>query len=261
MIDLHLHLLPGIDDGAASIKESREMLTAAHALGFRTVVPTPHLMERLRPDDQWRIAAALAAVAAEATPLGMRIDLGYEVALTPDLPARLEANEPITLAGSRAILVELPVVGWPTYTESTLFALQAAGYRPLLAHPERYRAVQQDPTLALDLVARGIMLQVTFASFVGLFGKAAKRSAETLLRHGAIHILASDAHSAGHRLAAVEKARARVVKLAGEQETRAMTVDNPLALLADRPLPIQSPLLDSGRGGWRSRLRLAFSRP
>lgn len=260
MIDLHLHLLPAIDDGAATIEESRAMLAAAHALGYRTLVATPHLLERLRPDEQWRVAAALAAVAAEAEPLGMRIDLGYEVGLTPDLPARLAADEPVTLAGSRAILVELPAVGWPTYTEATLFALQAAGYRPLLAHPERYQAVQEETSLALDLVERGVMLQVTFGSFVGLFGKPAQRSAESLLRHGAVHVLASDAHSAGHRLAVVAKAYDRVVKLAGPETARALTTDNPAALLADRSLPLRPPVTSPATNGWRKRLKAGLSR-
>lgn len=260
MIDLHLHLLPGIDDGAASIEESRAMLARLRTLGFHALVVTPHLVERLQPDAHWRIGAALAAVAEEAVPLGVRVDLGYEVALTPDLPARLEAGEPVTLAGSRAILVELPAIGWPAYTESVLFALQAAGFRPLLAHPERYQAVQQDPNVALDLVARGVMLQVTFSSFVGLFGKRAQRSAETLLRHQAIHILASDAHSAGHRLAVVEEARRRVVKLTGEPMAHALTVENPQALLADTPLPALPVVGTRIGGGWRSKLKLGFSR-
>lgn len=260
MIDLHLHLLPGIDDGAASMDESRAMLAAAQALGFRELVVTPHLLERLQPAEQWRIAAALAAVAEAAVPFGLHVRLGYEVALTPDLPARLEADEPITLAASRAILVELPVVGWPTYTDSILFALQAGGYRPLLAHPERYLSVQQNPAMALDLASRGVMLQVTYGSFVGLFGKAAQRSAELLLRHRAIHVLASDAHSAGHRLVAVERARARVIKLAGEEMTRAMTTDIPRALLDDQPLPIQPQVAEPEHGGWRARLKLGLSR-
>lgn len=260
MIDLHLHLLPGIDDGAESIEESRAMLTGLRDLGFQSVIATPHLLDRLRSADQWQIAAAQAEVAAEAATFGVDVSLGYEVALTPDLPARLAAGEPVTLGGSRTILVELPVVGWPTYTESTLFALQTAGYRPLLAHPERYAAVQEDPDLALDLVARGILLQVTFGSFVGLFGKRAQKSAELLLRHGAIHVLASDAHSAGHRLTAVAKARQRIVKLAGERVARALTLDNPRALLTDAPLP-DLPVSNMANGrGWRHRLRLGHSR-
>lgn len=260
MIDLHLHLLPGIDDGAASLDESRQMLGGLRDLGFRAVVVTPHLMARLQPDEQWQVAAALAAVAGEATDYGLRVDLGYEVALTPDLPARLEAGEPVTLAGSRTILVELPAVGWPTYTESTLFALQAAGYKPLLAHPERYQAVQDDPDLALDLVSRGILLQVTFGSFVGLFGKRARKAAETLLRRQAIHVLASDAHSAGQRLVAVKRARERVAALAGERVAQALTVENPHALLADRPLA-SVPALDAPRAHrWRSMLKLGTSR-
>lgn len=257
MIDLHLHLLPAIDDGAATIEVSQAMLAAAHGLGFRTLVATPHLLERLTSDDHWRIAAALAAVAAEAEPLGLQIQLGFEVALTPDLPARLAANEPITLAGSRAILIELPVVGWPTYTETALFALQTAGYRPVLAHPERYQAVQGDPSLALDLAERGIALQVTYASFVGLFGKPAQRAAETLLRNGAVHVLASDAHSTGQRLAVVSRAYKRVVKLVGPEAARILTTDNPAALLADQPLS-RTPMPNGHTPTtWRDRLRRA----
>ena len=260
MIDLHLHLLPGIDDGAQSIDESQAMLAGLRELGFRSVVATPHLLDRLHSEDQWRIAAAHAEVAAAAAAYGVNVALGYEVALTPDLPARLAAGEPVTLAGSRAILVELPVVGWPTYTESALFALQTAGYRPLLAHPERYAAVQQEPDLALDLVSRGILLQVTLGSFVGLFGKRAQKLAELLLRQQAIHILASDAHSAGHRLTAVAQARRRVVHLAGERAALALIDDNPRALLADLPLPdVPAPRAANGRG-WRHKLKLGVSR-
>lgn len=260
MIDLHLHLLPGIDDGAASIDESRAMLARFQALGFQSLVVTPHLTERLLPEEQWRIAAALAAVADEAVAFGIHVDLGYEVALTPDLPGRLDAGEPVTLAGSRTILVELPAVGWPNYTESTLFALQAAGYRPLLAHPERYETVQREPGLALALASRGILLQVTFGSYVGLFGKRAQRVAETLLRHQAVHVLASDAHSAGHRLAVIAQARRQVAKIAGERMVDVVTVENPRALLTNLPLPPQ-PMHDLPVGnGWRSKLRLGVSR-
>ena len=98
------------------------------------------------------------------------------------------------------LLVELPFVGWPTFTERVLFDVQAAGYRVLLAHPERYEAVMNDPDVLIPLRERGILMQLTTGSLAGLFGKRSKEVSEQLLREGSIDILASDAHSAGRDL-------------------------------------------------------------
>jgi len=237
VIDLHVHVLPAIDDGATSVAVTEAMLTRARDLGFSVLVATPHLPGPLTPAYRERVGAAHAQARAMGAAVGVEVRLGFEVALTPDLPRRLERGEESTLGGGTAVLVDLPFAGWPHHVEATLFGLQAAGFRPVLAHPERYDAVQRDPALAARLAQRGVALQVTIASTAGVFGKPAQRTAEALLRLGAVHLVATDAHSAGHRLAAVPAGLDRLQALLGERQLARLAVDAPRALLDGAPLP------------------------
>lgn len=252
MIDVHVHLLPAVDDGARSLAVSVEMLERARALGYRRLVATPHLPAPLDPATRDRVAAALGAVRPLAAERGVEVLLGCEAMLTPDLLARLAAGEAATLGGSRAVLVEVPLAGWPHHADDTLFRLRSAGYRPVLAHPERYAAVQRDPARAEILAARGTVLQVTIGSLVGLFGRDAKATAERLLRDGTAHLVATDAHSAGHRFAAVSAGLARIRDLVGEERLAQLVEAVPRALLADGPLP--DPPRPARRRSWFGRL-------
>jgi protein-tyrosine phosphatase len=257
MIDLHLHLLPAIDDGAASLDVTREMLVLARVVGFSTLVATPHLDGPITDEYRSRVAAAWSEVAPLAAAEGVQVALGYEIKLAPDLVHRLDRGEPVTLAGGRAVLVELPFVGWPNYTEQSLFDLLAAGYRPLLAHPERYVDAHRDVDRLIRLADSGVLLQVTFGSLVGLFGKQAREVAEEVLRRDAAAVLATDAHSAGKRFETVRQGGARAKAIVGQARYRQLVADNPEALLHDRPLPVPAPMTadDDVEGGWRSAIR------
>jgi len=257
MIDLHLHLLPAIDDGAATLDVSREMIERGHAAGFHTLIATPHLDGPLQPEYRDKVAAAWSMVAPIGAAIGIHIGQGYEIKLSPDLVHRLEDGEPITLAGGKTVLVELPFVGWPNYTRQSLFDLQAAGFRPLLAHPERYVDAHDNIDRLIELADLGIAMQVTFGSLAGLFGKRVLSVAETLLRRDAATILATDAHSAGHRFEAVERGFDRARELVGEARLTQLVTDNPRALLNDELLPPAKPLSsdESAVGSWKSTLR------
>ncbi|HEY7030867.1 MAG TPA: CpsB/CapC family capsule biosynthesis tyrosine phosphatase [Thermomicrobiales bacterium] len=257
MIDLHLHLLPGIDDGAQSLDVSRSMIQRAREAGFEVLVTTPHLDGPLSQDYRARVAAAWTEVAPIAAAAGIQVAQGYEIQLTPDLPYRLDSGEPSTIAGGRTVLVELPFIGWPNFTEQVLFDLQASGYRPLLAHPERYREAQHDVDRLVRLAERGVALQVTFGSLAGLLGKRVQEIAEELLRRDAATVLATDAHSAGQRLETVDKGLARARALVGSARLRQLVSDNPRALLRDEPLPAATASApeDVETDGWRSSIR------
>jgi len=254
MIDLHVHVLPGIDDGARDLAVSRAMLARLAAMGFSRVVATPHLMEPLSPDYALRVEAALDATREVAAEFSIQLDLGFEVMLTPDVAARLDAGEAFTLADTRAVLVELPFVGWPQHAESSLFALQIGGYVPVLAHPERYVDVQKDPELALAVAARGVVLQLTEASFAGAYGKGVQRSARSLLKEGLARrqpmVLSTDAHSDGQRLTSVPdglrwiRRHAANDADAGDAVVRWMTETVPAALLADAEIPALAGMTD-----------------
>jgi protein-tyrosine phosphatase len=262
MIDLHLHLLPAIDDGAASLDVSVAMLERATQLEFSTLVATPHLDGPLSTAYEAKVRTALSEVIRAAKGMPIAIELGYEIMLSPDLPARLAAGERSRIAGSTTVLVEIPFVGWPIYTEQTLFDIQTQGLRPLLAHPERYSAAQQEPEKVLTLAERGVLLQVTLGSLTGLFGKPAQRLAELLLREGAVAILATDAHSAGHRFTAVEDGLQAADAIVGPDLVRQLTYDNPKALLESRPLPPPAarPIVEESGRGWKKALARATSR-
>ena len=238
MIDLHIHLLHSVDDGAADLSVSLAMVDRARELGFTQLVATPHLAERLAPDYHARVIERLVELRPTAAARGVEVMFGYEHKLSPDLAHRLRAGESSTLGGSAAVLVELPFHGWPLYTDQALFDLTTFGYRPVLAHPERYSTIQHNPDLAIELAERGIALQLTFGSITGLFGKAAKRVSEILLERDAVTILASDAHSAGQRYVAVSQGRQRAEDLVGAERVRQLAHDNPAALLTDQPLPM-----------------------
>jgi protein-tyrosine phosphatase len=260
MIDLHLHLLPGIDDGASSLTVTEAMLALAADLGFTRLVATPHLDGPLDPDYQRQAESLTERVRSAGERHGIEVDQGYEIQLDPGLAHRLQAGEPVTLAGSRTVLVEVPFSGWPHHVDQSLFEIQAAGYRPLLAHPERYTAAQADPGKVIDLAERGVMLQVTFSSLTGLFGRSAQQLAQTLVERDLATVLATDAHGAGHRLVNVEKGIERAEELVGPERLDQLVRANPSALLADEPLPEPAPIAPSksragGLKGLASRLR------
>lgn len=251
MIDIHSHILPSIDDGAATLSVSIEMLDAARRLGFHTIVATPHLLDRLSPDYDRNVRNTHLEIESEARVRDITLLRGFEVRLVPDLPGRLRAGEPITLNDGKIVLVDLPFIQWPHYTDSTLFEIQAAGFLPVLAHPERYPEVQRDPSSCVALASRGIGLQLTIGSFSGAFGKSSRRAAESLLELGAAHLVATDAHSAGHRMAAVPAGLRRLNELVGLEGIRQLLDVGPQMLLGGQ-LP---PSVSSGKRSWLSRIR------
>lgn len=237
MIDLHVHILPGVDDGAADATTSAAMLQALRGMGCTTIVATPHLLDRLQPQYRSDVEASYLGIEPMADRLGLTLLPGFEVMLTPDLPQRLAQGEPLTLGDSRALLVELPMAGWPMYADRTLFDLQTAGYRVVLAHPERYPALQRDPDRIFRLVEQGVVPQVTTSCIAGLFGRPMQKLAERWLLQGAVHLLASDAHSMGRRMTEMPAALMRVRDLVGAEEVQRLTVDAPYAVLTDGAIP------------------------
>jgi len=253
MIDLHSHVLPGIDDGAPNLDASIAMLDAWVANGFHTVAATPHLMQPLDERYAGAVDRAFRQVEPHAIERGLTLLRGYEIRLSPGVPDQLRRGDIIGLDGSDLLLIDLPFTDWPLYVDDTLFGVQTTGSKVILAHPERYPAIQEDPLKAEELVGRGIYLQVTIGSFSGAFGKRAKKSAETLLESGLVHLLATDAHSAGHRMAAVPAGLERLRELIGQEGIHQLTIEAPANLLNGDPppAPVRTRALS-----WRDRLAL-----
>jgi protein-tyrosine phosphatase len=236
VIDLHTHVLPGVDDGCRTLEDSVELARAAAADGVSALAATPHVRfdYPTEPETMERLVAEVQAAVAAA---GLEIEIlpGGELAL--DLLDQL-APEAVTRFGLGGnpdlVLLEFPYAGWPHALDGSVVRLQAERKRVVLAHPERNAEVQADPGSLADLVDRGVLVQVTAASFDGRLGGSSKRAARALLDHGLAHLLASDAHTPDVRQGGLRSAAEAV---GNADLARWLTEDVPRALVAGERLP------------------------
>jgi protein-tyrosine phosphatase len=257
MIDLHSHILYDMDDGALTLAESLAMARMAAADGTRVLVATPHGPGSVacRHYDMALIRARVGEinVALAAEQIELELVAGTEICYESDLIERLKRGQLLTYGNTRAILLELSRNTMPPMLENTLFNLQVAGYRVVLAHPERIVEVQQDPNRLLPLIERGVIMQLTAAALLGEQGERLQSTAEMLLTHGMAHILASDTHGLPpRRPPLLAAARTRAATLVGEATATALVTSNPAAVLYGKPLRL-APARRVTQYGWRRR--------
>ena len=241
MIDLHVHLIPGLDDGAASLDEAIELCRLADLDGCTTLVATPHRRRDEWPDlPEADLARRLAEVgsAAGGRP---RLLLGAEIRADSDLArdlSRADRGGALTLAGSHYVLLELEPRGFGPDPAALVAELARAGWRPIVAHPELTPCLVREPGSIARLAAAGAFFQITAMSVTGEFGRAARERAFALLDAGHAHFLASDAHRADWRPTGLAAARDEVERRFGRARAEALTELHPRAVLEDRPLPV-----------------------
>ena len=237
MIDIHIHIIPDLDDGPPDMQTSLGMGELAAEEGITAIIATSHSEESAAVGfEGMRDRLDAVRTAWSTAGYDIRLELGVEIFLTPDTPADLKSGKLWTLAGSRYALVELPYQPWPVYTERVLFDLQLAGYVPILAHPERYTAIQADPNVMYALAERGVLGQVTAGALVGDHGSPIRRCAETLVRYGMVQFLSSDAHglTVRKRMPHLKRALGVVEELVGPELAGAMVLDNPQRILDNK---------------------------
>jgi protein-tyrosine phosphatase len=245
LIDLHSHVLPGLDDGAVDVQEALAICRAAVADGITVLAGTPHV----RRDHETTADSKEAALAELRDAAGDLITLlpGGELDLN-ELERPSEELRRFGLGGNSAyLLVETPYTGWPLDLADKLFRLRAAGFTPVLAHPERNHEVQSRPELLEPVVAGGALVQLTAASVEGRTGDRSRKAAHVLLDRELAHLIASDAHAPEVRAIGMSGA-ARAV---GNNElARWLTLDVPGAIVYGGPMPPRP------SGGARPRRRL-----
>ena len=241
MIDLHAHVLPGVDDGARDLEESLAMLRAAAADGTRVIACTPHAhgpeLDVPRAKAEAALEALRAAARAAAIPVELR--LAAETWYRPDLPALARAGrlETYAVGGVRRALVEFPPTHVPAEALETLFALRLEGVHPVIAHPERNPSFWARPELAERLKEQGALLQVTAGSLTGLFRKESRDCARELVRRGVVDLLASDCHRSDRRPPGLSEAVKVAVRWAGKAAVERWVEGVPAALLAGSEPP------------------------
>ncbi len=245
MIDLHCHILPGVDDGPVSIQESLDMAKQAVADGIQTLVATPHSFNGiyLNPfqdveDNVNRLRRALAE-----NQINIEVCVGSEVHICTGLAQKVMAKEVATVNDTRRyVLVEFPLHVIPPGSQEELFQMKLNDITPILAHPERNPIFQNHPDRLQYFVDMGCLVQITAMSITGLLGEDAMDCAHTLLEQRQVHVIATDAHSPDNRpplLSLAVEASARI--LGSLEEAKAMVIHRPKAILAGEPVKAPEP--------------------
>ncbi len=235
MIDIHSHVLHGLDDGASTLEESLEMLQIAAACGTTDIVATPHA--DLQYSFDYDLVQERLAEVRSAAP-GIRIHSGCDFHLQHDnVQDALLNPHKYTINGKSYLMVEFSDLIIFNNTEDIFERMAAAGIVPVVTHPERNPLLQQKTERVARWVASGVRIQVTAQSLFGRFGNAAKRSAFELLERGLVHFVASDAHDTQHRPPRLNDAFDFVAQEYSEQRANCLFRLNPAAALTGAPLP------------------------
>ena len=241
MIDIHSHILPGVDDGARSLAESLKMAEIAAEDGIEKMVCTPHMFNGLSKnplvsDVEQRVDELQRAIGE-----GLTVLPGNEVHFSIDIANQVGTTRICTLNRQNYMLVEFPTLTVPRSAPKRLMQLCALGIHPILVHPERNIEIQSRPSLVTELIGQGILIQVTAMSVTGRFGAAAKLCADRLLKHRSVHFIATDAHRPDKRPPILSAARDAAAEIIGTDGARRLVVDNPLAVIEGRPITVEPP--------------------
>ena len=199
-VDIHSHLLPGIDDGVQDMEEALQVIKELIELNYKKLITTPHINSEFYPNTADIIEERLAAVRQKIKEENLPVELhaAAEYYLDETLIEKLDKNEKLLTMGDNYLLFECSFLNEPLYLKDFLFKAQSKGYKPILAHPERYAFVHSNPEIIEDLKSRGILLQVNMMSLAGHYNKAAKKIAEKLIKNQQVDLLGSDCHNSQH---------------------------------------------------------------
>lgn len=240
MIDIHSHILYGLDDGAADPSETMAMLKVAEAEGTTRIIATPHHIagaNSYTKEDLFRRFEKTKRMATEAG-LAIAIDLGSELFLDDLIKGSVEGGEAFSLAGTYYILLELSMHRTTPYAEGVLSRFLSRGYRPIIAHPERSRQLRTDSELFSRILAMGCLFQVNTETLLGQGGQEAEAFVHRMLKADTVHFVASDCHSPHWRPPGLVEAYQKTIELAGEAAADRIFYTNPETLLRNEPLEV-----------------------
>ncbi len=233
MIDVHVHILPDIDDGPATMQEALRLARHLVQEGIRHAIATPHYNDeypRRSAQEVWeRVHTLQQELNRNNIPL--QLFAGHEARIKPELVEDIQAGRLATLNNSRYLLLELWETHWLPRTEQVFFELRMAGIVPVLAHPERYQRIQKEPEVLQPLLEKGILTQVTASSLLGKQGNTVRRCAEILLKRGLVSCLVSDAHDTERRAPHITQSLHYAKSLVGENAVTQMTEVCPATII------------------------------
>jgi protein-tyrosine phosphatase len=244
MIDLHCHVLWGIDDGPRSLDESVGLCRALISKGISGIVATPHYIPGTKyiatSECVREKVRELQMLLADEAPK-LKIYAGMELFITPELPELLKSGTVIPLNNSRYILVEMSTNSVPNYIDDVLFKLQLDGYIPVFAHPERYHKSMGIERIQ-SFIAKGALMQINTGSIIGKHGKEVRQFADILLKAGVVHFIATDSHRSADRFASVANTREILKDAIGSENAEKILFTNPQRLIDNLDIEYMEPV-------------------
>ena len=238
MIDVHSHIIYGVDDGPTSIEESIKMICEAEELGVKAIFATPHFLDN--PAHLEKVQRNYQELVDKTTDYEVSLMLGFETGMNEELPNAINRMESLTLGGTSFMLIEFPACTMPEYTDDVIYRLQLCDIIPIIAHPERNRNFVKNFDSLLDLFSRGCLIQVNAASIVGAYGRQEKDFAKKLIKNDMVHFVASDAHRAHDYINWYLRAYQKVIKWLGWEYADKLFYKNPAIILDDSKLVLRS---------------------
>ena len=244
LIDIHCHILPGLDDGPQSLEESIEMCKIAAEDGIATIVATPHF----RPGtyEGTDISEHIQRLQREIARQGIRICIlpGYDISVTPELPAYLRRDTSLFInRNGKYFLCEMPHETIPAMWDRFLLSVKQFGMTPIITHPERNRGFLRHPDALFPFVLGGGLIQITAMSVTGEFGPEAQEYCGFLLHRNLVHIIATDAHSAEKRRPILSEAMRVAADIVGKDAASRLVRDAPQAVIEGRQVDAPEPIM------------------
>ncbi len=199
-VDIHSHLLPRLDDGVQSYEESEDVILHFQKLGYRKLITTPHVMSDTYKNPTEKILSRLAKLRTylESQRIDMQIEAAAEYYLDEQVFRMVEQDKDVLTFGKNLLLFETNFLNEPFNMKEFIFMATTKGYKPVLAHPERYLYLQNDLAKAEDLLDRGVLFQINISSITGFYSKIVQTTAHKLIDRGWVHLLGSDCHHLQH---------------------------------------------------------------
>jgi protein-tyrosine phosphatase len=237
VIDLHSHILPGLDDGAGDLGQSLQMARMAVEDGISGMVCTPHLSPSFPGNNREVILAAFKEFKARLVEekIGLEVYPGCELAIDSDLPDKLASGELLTLNDCGHIaLIEMPVELIPPHMNTFFWTMQVKGLTPILAHPERNYLLVREPSILRKWIEAGVLVQITGGSLKGHYGKRIRDFSSMLLKQRMVHFVSTDSHGPDMRRPVLSEARRIVESVVGIEESQKIFNENPVEVVNGR---------------------------
>lgn len=244
MIDLHCHIIFGVDDGAADKEMTLNMLRIAQEDGIEKIVATPHYICGANKYDINTLKQRYEEIVAliDSSNINVKLLLGNELFIDEHIANHLKNRQCFTIADTDYILIEMPMIGIPQYAENVIYDLINKGYIPILVHPERYADIRKNPNELIRYIELGCLIQVNTTSISGLMGKEAAEVSMNLIKNNMVHFISTDSHSDRRRCPKISDTYNFIIDEIGQEKADRIFIENPQKVLNNQVITIDNPI-------------------